>query len=101
MSGKENDENKENPGKNKTTQLKSKNYESEKDLENKENGIIYMSYRLDKNLLKDNKYIILFGEIFVQKNKNKCNIIISGKEYEIMSEINIEELKKYGINEKD
>ena len=63
----------------------------------KENGIAYMKYKL----FKRNKYIILFGKNFVENNKKKCKIIISGKEYEMVEEINVKEFEKYDIKEKD
>ena len=56
--------------------LKVKVFENNDQLKSKKNGLIYISYRLDKHLLKDNKYIVLFRDDFIEKNKNKFNIII-------------------------
>ena len=79
-----------------------KDTKSETKEKTKENGIIQITYKLDdRRLFKDNKYIKLFGEIFVKTNKNKANIIISEKEYEIISMIDIEEFDKYGINKEN
>ena len=88
-------------GKREGSPLKSKSCEDKKLLKNKENDIICMTYKLDKNLFEYNKYIRLFGEDFTKINNNKCYIIIDGKKYEITSTIDIEEFEKYGFNEKD
>ena len=84
-----------------TTQLKYENFEVQKSPDNKENGIIRMTYKLNKNIFKINEYIILFEEKFVEHNKNKSNIIITGKELETKYKINFEEFEKYGINKND
>ena len=81
--------------------IKTNNFKNKKQIKNKENGTAYMTYKLDKNLFKDDKYIELFGENFVKENKNKCKIIINGKEYDIISMINFEEFEKYEINKED
>ena len=78
---------------------KTKNYGEKNQLRNKTNGIIYISYKLDKQLLINNRNIILFGEEFIKNNKNKCNIIIGEKEYETVSEISVEKFKKFTFNE--
>ena len=103
MSSKDNSQNMNVIGKREreTDQIEINDCEDEKQLKSKENGVILMTYELDKNSIKNNKYISLLGKDFVKKNKNKCNLIISGKEYEIVSEINLGEFKKYDINEKD
>ena len=63
----------------------------------KEINIIY--------IIKDTRYIKLFGNIFVKNNKNICKMIINNKEYEIKEEYNVEnynnnilEIKLKGIN---
>ena len=53
------------------------------------------------------KYIVngaktyLFNPSFVEKNKNKCKIIIYGKEREIFDKISSKDLKKYIIKKND
>ena len=42
---------------------------------------------------KDDKYIKIFGNIFVENNKNKCKMMIDNKEYEIT--------EKYCVNNKN
>ena len=74
--------------KRKVSPLKTENIGDKKQAKNTTKGIVRIIYKIDKNLLMDNKNIKLFGEEFVKKNKNKCNIIIDKKEYEIMSVIN-------------
>ena len=74
-----------------------------KNQEIEENQIIHILYSLDYNLLvKDYlnsiQYISLFGRKFVEANKNKCKIIVAGKEYKIIHEIKVIEFKDYGIN---
>ena len=44
--------------------------------------------------IQNKKNIIIFGNKFVKNNKNKCKMIIDNKEYELMSEYNIENYKK-------
>ena len=48
--------------------------------------------------IKDNKSIRIFGDEFVKNNKDKCKIIINGKEKELCSHININ-LKQINDNE--
>ena len=91
---------KEDIEKKKISPLKVKDFENDTQTKSKKNGIIYISYKLDKHFLKDDKYIILFREEFAEKHKNKCKIIINGKEYNIVTEIDIEKLEKYNINGK-
>ena len=62
-------------------QEKTKNFNDKKQIEINEIGKVSMTYKLDKNLFKNKKYIKLFGEEFVKINKNKCKIIIAKKEY--------------------
>ena len=52
----------------------------------------------DKKIKSDKLYIRIFGEDFIKTNKDKCKMIIGGKEYEIKSKIEKTELKDYGIN---
>ena len=49
---------------------------------------ITIIYNIKKSQRKEGK-IRIFGENFVKNNKNKCKIIIDGKEYELMEEFNI------------
>ena len=79
---------------------KSRNFDDKNQPEDKEKGIIHMLYRLDKDLLKDNKYIVLFGEDYIKRLKKKCNVIINEKEYETGTEIDVKKFEKYIINEK-
>ena len=102
MSSKDNKESKEFIArKRENSPLKTKNFEDIKQNKIEESGIIYITYRLDKNLFNYNNYIRLFGENFVKNNKNRCNIIIAGKEYEIISIIDVGKLENYGINKED
>ena len=78
--------------------FKNENFETEKQNEIEENGIVRITYKIEKNLFKSNKYITLFGKDFVINNKNKCKIIIAGKEYEIKNEVKAEEFENYDIN---
>ena len=41
--------------------------------------------------------ISIFGKDFVENNKNKCKIIIDGKEYELMEELNIKNEERIEI----
>ena len=86
--------------KRKDSSIESGNLGNKKQINPKEN-VILMEYTLDKTLFEYGKRIKLFGEDFVRKNENKCKIIIAGKEYDIISGINLEDFKKYGINEED
>ena len=78
-----------------------------KDLSNKQkkdnlDRAFRMTYSLDLKLfVYDGENIILFGKDFVDKNRNKCKIVILGKEYDIKEKIKKSELKDYGIKEKD
>ena len=70
---------------------------------NKDNGKVFMTYRIDKKSLEEteskyDKFIQIFGYDFVKKNKDNCKMIISGKEYAILANINVEEFDYYGIN---
>ena len=85
------DKKKDNP-------LKIKNLEDKNQYQMEENGIIISTYKLDQNLFEQDKYIRLFGENFIKKNKDRCSIVIVGKECEIVSMIDIEKFEKYGIN---
>ena len=78
-----------------------KNLENNNRYKIKENGISIMIYKLDKKLYEHNKYLRLFGENFIKKNKSKCSIIIAKKEYDIISIIDEDEFDKYGINKED
>ena len=61
-----------------------------------------MTYSLDEKLFEDKgKIIRIFGEEFLKTNKDKCQMIIRGKEYEIKEKIKKSELKQYGINEEE
>ena len=64
-------------------------------------GIVYIKYTLDQNLFENDQHLRLFGEKFVQKNKNNCKLSISGKTYEIKCKINQEEFKNYNIKKND
>ena len=64
-------------------------------------GIVYIKYTLDQNLFENNQYLRLFGEKFVQKNKNNCKLSIAGKTYEIKCKINQEEFENYNIKKND
>ena len=58
---------------------------------NKNLNELTIIYKIDKN----DKRIKLFGEKFIENNKNNCKIIIDNKEEEIIEYINInEEMKK-------
>ena len=52
------------------------------------NDEITILYNIKKRQRKKGK-IRIFGKNFVKNNKNKCKIIIDGKEYELIEEINI------------
>ena len=64
-------------------------------------NIIYnLDYKLEINFfyevpdeIRNKKKIKIFGNKFVENNKNKCKMIIDNKEYELMSEYNIENYK--------
>ena len=49
---------------------------------------IKINYRVNES----NKKIQLFGEDFVNNNKEKCKMIIEGKEYELLSNFEINNL---------
>ena len=84
----------------KNNQLNALNYGA-KSQKFKENGIVFIKYTLDNNLFDENQNLNLFEEFFVETNKNKCKMVISGRDYEIKSFINLEKIKKYGFNEED
>ena len=64
-------------------------------------GTIRLIYSLDlKYFGYDIQIIKLFGEYFLENNKDKCKMSIEGKEYEIKEMIKKSEFKDYGINEK-
>ena len=52
------------------------------------NDEITILYNIKKSQRKKGK-IRIFGTNFVKNNKNKCKIIIDGKEYELKEEFNI------------
>ena len=56
---------------------------------------ITLKYKIDQN----NSTISLFGKDFVKNNKDKCNIIYEGKEYELQEYIDIE--NKHNISSKE
>ena len=60
-----------------------------------------MTYKKDKDLFREGQYIRLFRDGFVEKNHFLCRIIISGKQHETLSVINIKQFKKYGLNIKN
>ena len=67
-------------------------------------GTIRMTYSLEEKkeyYEDDGENVRLFGEKFVQRNKDKCRMIIGGKEYEVKDIIKKTELKDYGIKEDD
>ena len=69
---------------------------------NNADGTIRMTYKLDEKLFEEEgESIRLFGKEFVETNKNKCKIIIKGKEYAIKEKIKKSKLKNYGIKEED
>ena len=84
--------------KRKNSQIKKENFESKKKFENEEYGIVHITYCLDNYLFESGKYIKLFGKDFYEKNKDKCKIMIAGKEYKMKYKINVRELEEYGIN---
>jgi len=51
---------------------------------------ISIIYNIDKKDEEYNKYINIFGIVFVENNKDKCKMIIDNKEYEITDRYNIE-----------
>ena len=65
--------NKEN--KRKPSQVKTK---SNKPKTDNVDGTIRMTYKINS----DNLYIRIFGESFAKTNKDKCKMIIGGKEYD-------------------
>ena len=81
--------------------LATKNFGKKKQFKFEECGMVDMTYKLDKNLFKYGKYIKLFGENFVESNKDKCKIIIAGQDYEMKCKINFEKFNIYDINEED
>ena len=51
--------------------------------------------KLKKKYKIDKKDVIkIFGHKFVKNNKEKCKIRIEGKEYKLMEEINIKNIKE-------
>ena len=56
-------------GKGEVTPMESENYDDKKQLKSKENEIISITYKLDKNLFESKKYLRLFGEDFIKKNE--------------------------------
>ena len=67
----------------------------------KENGTVRTTYKIDESFFEENQCIRLFGKNFVEKNKDKCRMLIGGKEYEVKEMMKKEEFEKYGIKEKD
>ena len=76
------------------------NLKIKKQLKRKENEIIRMTYKLEKNLFRHNVNIKLFGADFVKRNENKFSIIIAGIKKEIVSMVDIKEFEKNGVNVK-
>ena len=56
------------------------------------NNIITIKYKIE-NLNLEGKKLQLFGKIFVEKNKDKFQIIIDGKNQELTQYLNFEELE--------
>ena len=83
-----------------STSLKTENFETKKQ-KSIDSGIIYIVYKLDVLLFEKHSNLLLFGETFVEKNRNNCKIIINEKEYEIKRAINVKEFREYGINKDD
>ena len=54
---------------------------------NEDNDEIIIQYKVDK--IKYSKDIRIFGDEFVENNKDKCKIIINGNEFELVTHINI------------
>ena len=56
-----------------------------------ENKNITLGYKLD--LSKGKKKIRIFGDNFVENNKNNCKILFNNKEYELMTHFDIHNIK--------
>ena len=67
----------------------------------KENGAVRTTYKIDERFFEENQCIRLFGKNFVEKNKDKCRMLIAGKEYEVKEMMKKEEFGEYGIKEND
>ena len=80
--------------------LETENFGTKKQ-KSKDSGIIHIVYKLDILLFEKHYNLILFGETFVEKNKNNCKIIINEKEYGIKRAINVKDFGEYGINKDD
>jgi hypothetical protein len=49
------------------------------------------------NINNENEEVTLFGEEFVENNKEKCKILIDNKEYKLMEEYNINNYNKKNL----
>ena len=58
-----------------------------------QNKYITMNEMTIRYTIKEDKKIQLFGGEFVKKNKDKCNIIINGKEHELYQYLDAKQLK--------
>ena len=94
--------------KNNKSEIKITNKTKNDELKNEDNNDeIIIQYQID-NII-NYKNIRIFGDKFVKNNKNKCKILIKGKEANLSSHLNIEknqlnddnilELKLKGINQ--
>ena len=59
------------------------------------NNIITIKYKIENSNIKEKeiKQLQLFGKIFVERNKDKFEIIINGKNQELTEYLNLEELE--------
>ena len=56
---------------------------------------LYYNVKLkSKGILTSESNRLLFGSKFVQNNKDKCKIVIEGKEYELLEKFNVKKLTK-------
>ena len=56
---------------------------------------LYYNVKLkSKGILTSENNRLLFGSKFVEKNKDKCKLVIEGKEYELLEKFNVKKLTK-------
>ena len=74
---------------NESNEFKINNNEKNDELINKDKNEIIIQYKIDD--IKDSKEIRIFGDKFVENNKDKCKIIINGNEFDLTSHLDINE----------